>query len=273
MIELWTVQYIADPIRYETKNVGVLVRKPAGADCRMLGAEDPVRIDLEPFRKFARDAGEDAWAYREWVAWFDELCRAYGRVVESDGDYFNDRLRHLEETNAPFVARYVGPVAPIKGESSDALIQDLFEAMVDPPRVKPKNPFQKRLERLVDEVGLRDLEKFEENVEVEFSAIRGRPEETVRLSFLVDGSPRTLFKVVRLRTSRQSLLRQVNDALYTFRLTADNGFAEKERCVVLTEAPPPGKGHYLGRLREVAHVVNVTSPEAARTLRQILKPL
>ena len=270
MIELWTVQYIADPIRYETKNVGVLVRTPAGADCRMLGAEDAARIDLEPFRKLARDVGEDVWVYREWVAWFEELCRSYGRVVEREGDYFNNRLKHLEEINAPFVARYVGPVAPVKGESSDELAQDLFEAMVDQPRVKPKSPFQKRLERLVDEIGLRDLAGFEENVEVEFPAGQDRPEESVRLSFLVDGNPRTLFKVVRLRTSRQSLLRQLNDALFTFRLTADNGFAGKERCVVLTETPPTGKGHYLARLREVAQVVNVASPEAVQTVRQIL---
>jgi hypothetical protein len=98
----------------------------------------------------------------------------------------------------------------------------------------------------------------------------GKLSSSVRLPHILKDKPRTVFKIVRFRTNNQSFHRQVNDALFTFQEVQKHGFADKSRCVVLTEPYPVEKSSYHDRLAAVAQIIDVTAKDATARLLSIV---
>ncbi len=264
LIEYWLIQFVADPIKQERRNIGVIVFGRGEAEFVGIGADS--KVDIERFRPLAGEAGGDLWVYGEWIGWFNDLCRERGQGILA----FRTRLDALEAKGLPFVARHGGEIEPRPGETIKKMAQNLYEELVDEPLSDELTPFEHRVQEIIAAAGLQYLFAFEEQVEVAFPAQREFPDQTVFFDYLLDSSPRTALRCLPMSENRDDFAREVEHLVAAFRTVAALGFVAKKRCVVLAEPFLEERSSFREQLDKVARVINVNSPLASRKLREII---
>jgi hypothetical protein len=264
LIEYWLIQFVADPIRQERRNIGVVVFGRGEAEFVGIGADS--KVDIERFRPLAGEAGGDLWVYGEWIGWFTDLCRERGQGILA----FRTRLDALETKGLPFVARHGGEIEPRPGETIKKLAQNLYEELVDEPLSGEMTAFEQRVRDIVTASGLRYMSAFEEQVEVEFPAQREFPDQTLPFDYLLDAPPRVALRCLPMHENRDDFAREVEQVVAAFRTVAALEFVAKTRCVVLAEPFLEERTAFRDQLDQVARVLDVNSPLAARKLREII---
>ncbi|MHC1699344.1 MAG: hypothetical protein AB9919_15010 [Geobacteraceae bacterium] len=265
--EYYLIQYIDDPLRNEGRNIGVMAHDGSCAYFRALGdSENPDDVDLSYFESLTEKTRQNGWVYREWLHWFDTLAKNEGIYP----DRLSRVLGKLEAQGANFVARYGGVLDVDDEIIPEAMVNELFHTLVGKPVRKAQSKFTACLEQLLANTDIKTRPDYDWDVEVEFFDMSGKLSSSVRLPHILKDKPRTVFKIVRFRTNNQSFIRQVNDAIFTFQEVQKNSFADKGRCVVLTEPYPAEKSSYLDRLAAVAQIVDVTAKDAAARLLSIV---
>lgn len=261
------IQYINDIIRQEGRNIGVILFLSGGARILALGQVDRHTTDPTPFLALSRLPQSAGWVYQEWVNWFHGLAENRGREFS---DIEKDLLA-LEEEGSPFIAKGGGIITVEPDEPPEVTLREIFERVVG-KRVKGrKSEFLARISALVASLNLQQKPGFMEEVDVEFLPA-GSPPATVRASFLIDppAGPKTVFKVVRTRTSSDAFMRQVNDAAFTFQSMVEHGFVRRERCILLTEQVTKAKAPSIDYLSSFAHVITITDAGASDQVQRIL---
>lgn len=260
------IQFVADPLREEGRNVAVLGHDGRRVHLRALGLGRDGTVELGYFRAVAGERREEAWVYGEWIAWFRHLAAHEGQQQER----LDVLLDALDGRGSPIVARDGGVVDDRENRAPEAVMDDLFKRLVGRPRRPCAHAFDDRVEALLQRTELAFREDFVRDVEVEFAAREGKDPLIVTFPFLLVGEPRAGFKVVRVHSPQKAFVRQVNDALFTFERCAAHGFLRRERCVVLTEPATPAKAVPMRALSAAAHVVDVTRAGAAEEVYRIL---
>jgi len=231
-MEYWLIQYVADPIRQERRNVGVVVLSHYGMASFIGIGSEPV-VDVECFRPLAGAVGDDLWVYREWVGWFNDICRDAGKDLAE----FRQRLEGLEERGLPFVARYGGLMETLPTETVKEVAKSLYEELVEEP-VSTQGLFESRVEEIVTAAGLRDLSSFEEQVRIEFPAQKEFPGQEVCFDYLVDAPPRTAICRLPMHVGREAFARDVENAVAAFRTAIALEYVSPARSIVLSMPIP-----------------------------------
>lgn len=267
-IEYHIIQYIDDPLRGEGRNIGVVARRDYEAGFRFIGLDGLGRVDLGCFSALSGRAGRDAWVFAEWIDWFRSLSSKEKWYPEA----FDEAIAELESSGGGRIMAMKGGVLEGAEEGYlDAALDYLFGRLVGKLAKPRKHSFGERLDQILQESEICFRPDFIRDAEVEFQPGEGKPPETVRLFCLLESKPRTVFKVVRFRTGGESLVRQVNDAIYTFGKVVEHGFAEKSRCVILTEAIPAGGTSHARRLSEAGFLIDIHRENAAAIVNNVVK--
>lgn len=265
-IEYHVIQYVDDPLRGEGRNIGVVARRDYEAGFRFIGLDGMGRVDLGCFSALSGRAKGGAWVFAEWIEWLRSLSSKEAWYPEA----FDEAMAELESSSGRIVARKGGMLEGAEEGYLDAALDYLFGRLVGKPTKPREHTFGERLEQILQQSEICFRPDFVRDIEVEFQPGEGKPPEAVRLFCLLENKPRTVFKTVRFRTGGESLIRQVNDAIYTFQKVVEHGFAEKNRCVILTEAIPSGSASHAKRLAESAHLVDIHREDASRRISSLV---
>ena len=71
------------------------------------------------------------------------------------------------------------------------------------------------------------------------------------------------------RIRENTLVSQINDALYSFETSRTLGFLAPERCIVLHDKPPSARAKHLDRLAGHARLLPLWEKQTPRELHQI----
>ncbi|ANA39405.1 hypothetical protein [Geobacter anodireducens] len=265
-IEFHLIQYIDDPLRGETRNIGIVARRYFEAGFRLIGIDNTGAVDPGCFRALSGNIGKDAWVFGEWIEWFRSLTANEAW----EPDLFVATMSELESSGGRIIARKGGVLETHSRTSLDDALNHLFGRLVSSPRPR-RNEFSERLEEVLQGSEICYRPDFLRDIEVEFLPCEGKPPETVGLFCLLEKKPRTAFKIVRFRTGKEAFIRQMNDAIYTFEKLVEHGFVEKDRCVILTEAIPASNAGPARRLAEAGHLINIQMDGAARHISSIVR--
>jgi hypothetical protein len=229
----------------------------------MLGEK---RGDLDP-RYFchAFDIEEKSgWIYREWDHWFKTLAGSGMADIESIHDEF-DRLRKLGNR---FGVTEPSTIATPADKTQESLLKELFGEYVNVPGLPKPSPFQQDFEHVLQVSELMHLPTFHRDVEVEI----GSGAHTVFAHFdgvLEEPAPLGI-KVVQFQRIREhTLISQINDTLYSFGASVNQGFLVAERCIVLYDRPPSSRWKHLQRLSRHAKLLPLWENNTPRELHRI----
>jgi len=253
------IQYVEDPFCGDTRNIGVIAYDCENAYFRIMGGTDGAL-----FAALSKTAAGSSWAFTEWVEWFRTLAGDFKEQPES-------MLRIVESLFNSDLGIAVGKEAEIDGVDSDKpdeAIEWLYSRLVKEPTLPRNRILRAKIENLLHVTEIKYRKGFEYDIEVEFIP-EGAPPIRVQLPYAIIDSPRAVFKIVRFQTGGAALARQVNDAIMTLGSVVEHGFAEKSRCVVLTDKPPRGRDGELRRLSEYGVVIDVTGDNTTSQLKSI----
>ena len=259
------VQYIPDFLRGENHNVGVLFYGQGFERFYALGMVTGDLVDTELFESLCKESKGQGWAYREWISWFRMLVKRRGK--EPEGILLS--LKRLDEHCKHFVARDHGEIELGPNDKPDQVAEAFFSQVVNRSTAKRSRSFNELISATLGAIGLHERADFKRDIEIEFTP-PGKLPLRIKLFCVLLNEPRTVIKVVRFRTSHSAFLQQVNDAAFTFEKMVEFGFVGKERCIVLTESPTLEKQDRIKHLAGLAHIIDVTKPDAAAKINAII---
>lgn len=266
MLRYRPIQYVEDPFRGETRNIGVIAYGMREQHFRCLGDQNAGEFDLGPFSRLSRTARDNAWVFNEWATWFNDLA---AEDLDCD-ERLQERLDQLERDGAPFIAGREGIVEVPDGESIDKAVDWLYDRLVREPQAR--NPdFQEALENLLAHSGMMLGEGFEKDVEIEFTPAGASPVRINADYALTGDAGRAVFKVNRFKGARAHLVKRVNDVIYTFQQAVEHGFAAKEFCFALTDRPTKQNKDLHALVSRYGVAINIMDNVAAKTLELALK--
>jgi hypothetical protein len=266
MLKYRPIQYVEDPFRGETRNIGVIAYGMREQHFRCLGDQNAGEFDLAPFSRLSRTARDNAWVFNEWATWFKDLA---AEDLDCD-DKLQERLDQLERDGAPFIAGREGIVEVPDGESTENAVAWLYDRLVREPQAR-NSDFQEALENLLAQSGMMLGEGFEKDIEIEFTSAGAAPVRINADYALTDDSRRAIFKVIRFKGARTHLVKRANDVIYTFQQAVEHGFAAKEFCFALTDKPTKQNKDLHALISRHGVTVNVMGNLAAETLNLALK--
>jgi hypothetical protein len=258
------IQYIDDPFKGESRNIGVIAYQNGEAYCRLMGAKDD-QIDTSVFASISKSAKQSEWVYGEWIEWFHVLVKNFKDRQES----MMKRLDGLIYSEAGIILGNEAELDCAEQSNPEAAVDWLYSRLVTEPTLPRNELLKMRIESLIHTVGIDSRDGFEQSVELEFTP-DGKVPVRVELPYVLTASPRAVFKIVRFQTGGAALVRQLNDAIFTFATVVEHGFADRKRCIVLTDRAPSGKDGALKRLEEFCVIVTATDADAADRLRSLL---
>jgi hypothetical protein len=256
------IQYIEDPVRNEGRNIGIIVQGFGEACFRALGVNGD-NVDVTPFEDLSSRNKENGWVYREWIDWFNDVFSGRGKGL----DHIQTISRKLEGGN--IVIRDGGVIDTLSDDSLDEAADELYSRMVSRPTRQTAVRFSDRINEFIKKSEISFRPGFEKDISIEFLPDLGTP-VSIALPFALLDKPRTAFKLVNPKGSIDSLLRQINDAVFTFETVVANGFAEKNRCVVITDKVVKAKVQHLNRLSAYAQIIYLSDSDAVSKAKEII---
>jgi hypothetical protein len=198
--QVFVAKYVADPARWEPRNVGVIVMLDGRPSCRFLGEKAGGEIDGRSIR---HAVGAPVDVYREWVRYWRRSVLVEGRDPGS-----------LETpSEATFFVQKAGEAWVSEGAKReiDDLVSEYFRRLVsdeEPPGVAE---LKVAVERLLADTGVAALAHFKRDVVVESSGRFGQHRERFRFAYGYNNGHRLVGHRVPLGI--ESL---VHDALYRY---------------------------------------------------------
>ncbi|GAM09050.1 hypothetical protein OR1_01324 [Geobacter sp. OR-1] len=257
------IQYVEDPIRKEGRNIGIIAQGFNYLCLRMLGVKPP-DIDVTLFEALSPKSRECGWVYLEWIDWFQDLVNDKGMTL----DKILAIGRTLEGGN--LVIKDGGMIeASDKGILDDAA-DYLFKRLVSQPKRRITGRFADRIDDILKTAKIYYQGDFEKDISIEFLPVE-KASITVTLPIVLMQKPRTVFKVINPRGSVDSLLRQVNDAVYTFDTLVSNGFVDKDHCIAITDKAPAPKAQHINRLADYANIVLLSDLDVVSKVTRVVE--
>jgi len=263
-IQYRLIQFLADPMREEGRNIGVLAFDGRWAGFKGIGMTGGTRPNLSGYATITGNS-PDIWVFGEWIEWFKSLCR------ESEGNVerINTELNLLPDHSPQFAATD-GGLADADGRTSETVLEDLFGQLVGEPRRRGNPVFKEQVREALIRSELWFIPGFEESVEVSLRTESPEP-EVFMLDYFLEGEQKAGFKTIKFKGSKSDTLdAKVNDAIHAFLAAQDNGFIERERCFILCDAPCQNRKKHENRLSSVATLVDVTRDDAHRELASLI---
>jgi hypothetical protein len=147
-------------------------------------------------------------------------------------------------------------------------LEKLFRENVVVPRLPEPSPIERNFDEVLRVSELAYLPTFHRDVEVEL----GEGEDTTFVHFdAVLEEPKPLgIKVIQFQRVRENtLISQINDALYSFGTSLSQGFLVPERCIILHDTPPHERLKHLNRLAKQAKLLLISDKTTPATLKKI----
>lgn len=240
------IQYIEDPIRNEGRNIGIIAQGFNHICYRMLGVNQP-NVDVSLFESLSPRVRDCGWIYLEWIDWFEDLVNDKGMTL----DKILQIGRALDGGN--IVIKEGGVIDTPMTVYLDEAADYLFSQMVRQPR-RQTGKFADRIDDILKMAKLYYQTGFEKDISVEFQP-GNRASITIKLPMVLMEKPRTIFKIINPKATMDSLLRQINDAVFTFDTAVSAGFVDKDHCIAITDTAPAPKIQHINRLSDHANLV------------------
>ena len=266
-LEYRLIQFVPEPLRNEGRNIAIMAHDGKQAHFRAIGVDASGEIDLESFKTMSGKARDNAWVYREWVGWFQDLRDNEGR----DRAELFAILDALEFSNPNFVVRGKGELTDVTPYRFNDALDRLFEELVGHPTKPKQRDFREQINQVLADSFVTRERGFEVDVQVEVS-VKGKSRPLMLdFPYLLNGEKRFGFKTVKMRnTTEANLIAQVNDAYFTFERALDLGFLKEGQCIALSERPTDDRQRFAKKLASIAHFVDVSSTDAARYVGHLI---
>jgi hypothetical protein len=250
--KVYVAKYVADPARWEPRNVGVLVDQGDKRAARFLGEDPSGKVDGNKVR---HAVGAPADVYRSWIKHWRKA------LVDGDGD--PDRADQRRDIDTFFIQQAGEVLVEAASRSLDQVVEAYFRRLVhqeDPRDLE----LRAAVEKVLSLAALTDKLDFERDVEVK--AEPGKTNE-IQETFRFDYGRRNGHLIVGQRVPLQ-IDAFVHDALYRYgRLPGDvrpvsfvQGFEN--------EAKKPA----VRNLEVWSTVVDVSAPDAAEDVVRAFEP-
>lgn len=261
----FTIQYVADPLRGEGRNVAVIGTTEGRGYLRAVGLAGGDEIDLAEFRAASGQSVEESATVPDWIEYFRCVATDDARSPE----VLKQILGRLSAADSAFVMGGAGETEIGRVEGPERAMDRIFERVVGHPPVERVDRFPDRLERLLHRAELRSYPDFWPNAEIDLKTASG----TVTLTFdfaLVD-APAIGFRVVRWNSNPAKTAADLRAAVAEFEQAWKCRFLSGLRSVILTDRKwPSGKlSDQLERSRVT--VIDVMADDASERLRRLLQ--
>ena len=260
------LQFASDPYREEGRNIGLIAYVQDKAYVKALGVDADGQADPAFFRRLLNDfSKQDAWVYREWVNWWQDLVRNEGSPERINAvlDRSNMRSLFMSATDG-------GIIETNDNENHRQAVEWLFQRVI-----RAEDLYYARLRQVVVEAGVERESGYQEDFFVEFPGVAQEesPRVRIHLAFLAGREQAVGFKLVRFRdVAPEALVMAINDAVYSFGLAVQHGYLQRNRCVVLIDTPDElQREHYYNSLVGSGQIIDIFSPGASRDLSQLVK--
>jgi hypothetical protein len=207
---------------------------------------------------------ETGWIYREWNHWFRTLAGS-SRV---DIDTVCEELDRLRVRGDRFSVTEPSMVEMTSNMVRNFILERLFRENVVVPRLPELSPIKRSFDEVMQVSELMYLPTFHRDVEVELGS--GDSAAFVRFDAVLEEPKPLGIKVIQFQRIRENtLVSQINDALYSFETSRTLGFLAPERCIVLHDKPPSARAKHLDRLAGHARLLPLWEKQTPRELHQI----
>jgi hypothetical protein len=261
----YVAKYIPDLMKWEPRNIGVLVWTPYSVAGRFLGEKENKlgEVDGRKIPAFVTSAD----AYREWIYyWRSQLEKETVRVVGSQKSADKSMSTFLEiiaeNSSHNFLLQPGGQLLePINQEEMPNLVEDLFEWLVSVDENSGSKTLDMICRELLNQSGLIKSKFFRKDYQVECS-IPGKHLERFSFDYAYqNGSLQRLYQKMSfsplssvLERNTQSTARMFEKAIEAKNITSQQG------CILVYTAPDIDKeSDYMAHIKEsVALLESVT---------------
>jgi len=261
----YAIQYVADPLRGEGRNVAVIGTAEGHGYLRAAGLHGDGEIDMAEFRAATGQSVEESATVPDWIEYFRCVADDDARSPDS----LARELQRLSASGSAFVMGGAGEADIGRMEGPERAMDRVFERVVGRPPAERIDRFPERLERLLHLSELRAYPDFWENAEIELKTAGGPVK--LGFDFALANAPAVGFRIVRWDASSATTAKTLRAALTDFRRGWECRFLSGLRSVVLTDrAWPDGKlADQLAQARVT--VINVMADDALDRLRRLLQ--
>jgi hypothetical protein len=259
----WIIQYSPDPFRYEPRNIGIFLHDGRSARCLMLGEKDKGCDPRYFCHAFDIDV-DTGWIYLEWNHWFKSLAGSDSANIES----VHAELYRLKVRDHRFGVTEPCAIEMDFQRKPDSVLRELFREFVTVPRLPNPSPFERDFNYVLQVSELMYHPTFHRDVEVEIG--EGSGAAFVHFDAILEEPEPFGIKVIQFqRVQERTLIGQINDSLYSFNTSVNQGFLSPERCVVLHDQPTSSRSKHLDRLARHAKLLPLWDTKTPRELQRI----
>lgn len=261
----YAIQYVADPLRGEGRNVAVIGTAEGRGYLRAVGLHADGEIDMAEFRAASGQSVEESVTVPDWI----EYLRCVADDDARSPDSLAREMHRLSGSGGAFVMGSAGEADIGRIEGPERAMDRVFERVVGRPPTERIDRFPDRLERFLHLSELRAYPDFWENAEIELKTASGAVK--LGFDFALVGTPAVGFRIVRWDASSATTTKTLRAAITEFRRAWECRFLSGLRSVVLTDrAWPEGKlADQLAQAR--VSVIDVTADDALDRLRRLLQ--
>lgn len=264
-LDYFAIQYVADPLRGEGRNVAVIGTAEGRGYLRTAGLNRDGQIDLAEFRALTGVSVGDSAVVPDWIEYFRCVAAADAHSRES----LAQALGALTVSESAFVVGAVGEAEYTPAEGPERAMERVFKRVVAQPPAGQIDRFPERLERLLQLSELRSYPDFWPNAEIELKTDSGMSK--VAFDFALTDAPAVGFRIVRWEASRAKTAKALQAALTEFQRAWDCRFLSRMRSVILTDRSWP-EGKLSDQLtRATGSVIDVMADDASERLRRLLQ--
>lgn len=270
-------KYIADPIRMEPRNIGVIVWSEDAVEAQFLGEKriaDSARIDSRSIPSFVTSKS----AYRQWVEyWRRAISRevyepaAGGEAIATYSDRFFDAL--LESGKGNFILADGGQILEfVDNQNIVDVTLDLFAQLVkaSPDRVEPEERnIQRVCDSIIASLHLVQDPNFYRNYRVSHEVV-GTPLDVDFDYAYRNGKLRRVYRRVSLTEGHRERENAVLASLYAFKAVLEAHQLDTKNDVVSLVSTPfeSDRGadeveSYISALGSVSRVIDVRERDEA----------
>lgn len=261
----FTIQYIADPIRGEGRNVAVIGTAEGRGYLRAVGLDGEGEIDLAEFRAASGQSVEESVTVPDWIEYFRCVATDDARSQETLAQV----LGRLSPADSAFVMGSAGETEIGRVEGPERAMDRVFDRVVGHPPAERVDRFPGRLERLLRLSELRTYPDFWPDAEIELKAATGAV--TLTFDFALVDAPAIGFRVVRWNANPAKTAAELRAAVAEFKRAWECRFLSRLRSVILTDRKWPG-GKLADQLaRSRLTVIDVMADDAQERLRHLLQ--
>lgn len=263
-LDYFAIQYVADPIRGEGRNVAIIGTAEGHGYLRMAGLGRDGEIDLAEFRAATDAAVGDTAAVPDWIEFF--------RCVAADDAHSPESLAKvlgaLTTSESAFVAGAAGGAEFSSVEGPERAMERVFKRVVGIPPADRIDRFPDRLQRLLQLAELPAYPDYWPNAEIVLKTASGA--KTLAFDFALTRDPAIGFRVVRWASNGANAEADLRAALAEFLRAWECRYLSRLRSVILTDRAWPEGPQATLLADAMVTVIDVMADDAQDRLRHLL---